>query len=198
MATRQTDISKPKERINRVAAELFARNGYHATGIAELSSAVELGRGALYYHIGSKEAVLFEIVMGAISELIPPTQSICEGEGNSHEKLSEMARVLMRNIADLINEWTVFFKEHGSLTGERRTEVMRAREHYERLWTEVLVEGAASGELRPVEPVVTKGILGMFNYSYLWLRPDGRESPEHLADLFVGVLIDVLRPPASS
>ena len=46
-----------KERIRSKAAHLFARNGYHGTGVQEISEAVGLGRGALYHHIGSKEAL---------------------------------------------------------------------------------------------------------------------------------------------
>ncbi|MCW2712950.1 MAG: HTH-type transcriptional repressor KstR2 [Marmoricola sp.] len=186
--------TEPKKRINRIAAELFAKSGYHATGIAELSEAVGLGRGALYYHIGSKESVLYEICIEAISQLIPPSRQVVDGDTPSAEKLRVMSRLLMRNIGDLQHEWTVFFKEHGSLTGDRRTEVMRARETYEGLWSTVLIQGAASGEFVAVEPIVVKGILGMFNYSYLWLRPGRGLSPEAIADLFVNVLERGLDP----
>jgi len=34
------------------ATELFARQGYYATGVAELGRAVGLGSGALYHYIG--------------------------------------------------------------------------------------------------------------------------------------------------
>jgi hypothetical protein len=43
------------ERVLRVAAETFARKGYHATGVAELGAAAGLQRGALHYQIKSKE-----------------------------------------------------------------------------------------------------------------------------------------------
>ena len=54
--------------------------------------------------------------------------------------------------------------------------------------------GAASGEFVAVEPIVVKGILGMFNHSYLWLRPGRGLSPEAIADLFVNVLERGLDP----
>lgn len=177
------------ERIHRVAAELFAKNGYHGTGMAELSDAVGLGRGALYYHIGSKEAVLFGISAGAIDRLILPSDEIVQGPGTAEERLRALARVLMRNIADLRNEWTVFFREHTALTGQAHTDIMEKREHYEGLWAQLLREGRASNEFRGVPPVATKGILGMFNYSYLWMRADGPSSPEQIADIYCDVLL---------
>src|SRR5436309_3637837 len=53
--------SSRREEILQIAARLFAENGYHGTGIAELGEAVGLGKGALYHHIGSKEDLLYEI-----------------------------------------------------------------------------------------------------------------------------------------
>src|SRR4051812_50166776 len=44
-----------------MSARLFARQGYHATGITELCAANDLGKGALYHYIGSKEELLVAI-----------------------------------------------------------------------------------------------------------------------------------------
>ena len=165
-----TNERATRERIHQIAAALFARNGYHGTGIAELSEAVGLGRGALYYHISSKESVLYAISMGAIQALLEPSELILREEVSAEERMRKLARALMRNIADFSNEWTVFFREHIALTGQWRDEVMAKRERYEQLWARLLDEGAANGELTKVEPIVVKGVLGMFNYSYLWIR----------------------------
>ena len=43
------------------SAGVFARGGYHATGITELCVANDLGKGALYHYIGSKEDLLAAI-----------------------------------------------------------------------------------------------------------------------------------------
>lgn len=193
MAVTQHD-NATRDRIHRIAAELFARNGYHATGMAELSEAVKLGRGALYYHINSKERVLYAISIGAISQLLGPASEIANREAATADKIRALARELMRNIASYSNEWTVFFREHIALTGEWRDEVMHNREQYEALWWKVLSEGQERGEVVALEPIITKGILGMFNYSYLWLRPGGALSPEEVADQFSQVLLSGLEP----
>jgi hypothetical protein len=39
---------------------------------------------------------------------------------------------------------------------------------------------------------VVKGVLGFYNYAYLWYRPDGAMSPEEIADTFFDVLINGL------
>ena len=58
-----------KERILDAAVKLFAERGYLGAGVCDLEEAVGIRRGALYYHIESKENVLFEIVSRSISEM---------------------------------------------------------------------------------------------------------------------------------
>lgn len=193
MAASRQD-STTRDRIHRIAAELFARNGYHATGMAELSDAVQLGRGALYYHINSKESVLYAISVGTITHLLGSAREIVARDDPAPDKVRTLARELMKNIASYSNEWTVFFREHIALTGQWRDDVMHKRKEYEALWWNVLNTGVERGEIVPLEPIVTKGILGMFNYSYLWLRPRGDLSPEEVADQFCRILLSGLEP----
>ena len=181
-----------KKNILRVAAELFARNGYHATGMAELSNAVRLGRGALYYHIGSKEAVLFEISKGQVDRLIDEAQRVVKSAESPPEKVRILARDLMENIASHRSEWTVFFREYSGLTGAYRREIMSARETYEEIWHSVLRDGADKGFFKQFSPVLVKGILGMYNYSYLWINPNGEYPPGEVADQFTEVVLNGL------
>ena len=44
-----------RDTIVDASARVFARQGYHATGIAELCDVNGLGKGAFYHYIGSKE-----------------------------------------------------------------------------------------------------------------------------------------------
>jgi len=43
--------------------------------------------------------------------------------------------------------------------------------------------------------LMIKGVLGMFNYSYLWLTADGARTPEEIADGFLDALITGLAAP---
>jgi AcrR family transcriptional regulator len=51
-----------RERIIKEATRLFARKGYFATSIADIATAVELTKGALYHHFESKEALFFAVL----------------------------------------------------------------------------------------------------------------------------------------
>jgi AcrR family transcriptional regulator len=182
-----------RERVVAVAADLFARHGYHGTGIAELAKAVGLGRGALYHYIGSKEALLYAISRTQVDRMNAQAEAVLRAGLQPEELLREMARGLLRNIADHRSEWAVFFRDYSALTGERRDHVIAARERYEGYWRQALDRGVEAGVLRPTPALLVKGILGMLNYTYLWFEPDGALTPEELADEYVDTLLRGIR-----
>lgn len=178
-----------RERVLKTAAELFARNGYHATGVAELGRAVELGRGGLYHYIGSKEELLVEISVRHVRVMVEVGETVLASEDSPPEKLRQLSRWLMRTISENLPEVTVFFREVNSLIGKERDEVLSMRKRFERIWLELLEQGVEQGYFRAADPIMAKGLLGMHNYSYVWINPDGRLQPEAIADVFVDTML---------
>lgn len=178
-----------RDEILRISAELFAKSGYHGTGISDLGAAVGLGRGALYHYIGSKETILYEISSRQLAQMNTLADELALTEKDPEKRLRGLARALLRNIAEHRAEWTVFFREYHALTGERRDRVIVARERYEAHWRNALDQGVREGRFRPLPTLMVKGLLGMFNYSYLWLTLDGPESPEEIADEFLHTVL---------
>ncbi|MBC2639042.1 MULTISPECIES: TetR/AcrR family transcriptional regulator [unclassified Rhodococcus (in: high G+C Gram-positive bacteria)] len=178
-----------RDRVLQVAAELFAKSGYHGTGISDLGTAVGLGRGALYHYIGSKEAILYEISSRQLAQMNTIADELALSEADPEKRLRGLARALMRNIAEHRAEWTVFFREYHALTDERRDRIIAERERYESHWRNAVEQGIRDGQFRALPRLMVKGLLGMFNYSYLWITPDGAESPEQIADEFLDAVI---------
>jgi AcrR family transcriptional regulator len=189
--TRRARVEQ-RERLLKTAAQLFAEKGYHGTGVAELGRAVDLGRGALYHHMGSKEGLLVEISVRHVREMVDVGEEILASDLAPPEKLRALSRRLMRTIAENLAEVTVFFHEVNTLTGKAREEVLERRERFERIWQQVLDDGLEQGCFRVGGPLVTKGLLGMHNYSYVWINPDGRLSPEDIADVFCDLALRAL------
>ncbi|MEU4896071.1 TetR/AcrR family transcriptional regulator [Streptomyces sp. NPDC021722] len=195
MSTRRSNRAglEAKQRIMQAAVRLFAENGYHATGIELISSESKIGRGALYHHIGNKEAVLFEICHTRMSDLLTQSGRVLAMDATYEQRFRELMRSTMRNLADHVLEWRVAFHEFGALTGQRRVVIQDARDRYESMVAELLEGGAKAGEFRPMDPLVTKGILGMYNFSYAWIQPHGDRAPEEIADLFTNALLEGVR-----
>ena len=180
------------ERILAVAAKLFAERGYHAIGMTELGDAVGLGRGTLYHHIKSKEDVLYNITRQYISVLVEQGNKIVEEEADPKQRLQLLGRQLMETIAVYQAELTVCFREIHSLTGPRKEEVLILHGEYERIWRHVLIDGEKKGVFRPFNQIRLKGLLGMFFYSYIWMKPDGPQGPEAISEVFNDVVLKAL------
>lgn len=56
-----TSEKDAKQRILESAAQLFAENGVHATGLAEISQRAEVSKGTLYYHYTTKDALVYDV-----------------------------------------------------------------------------------------------------------------------------------------
>ncbi|MBB3664434.1 AcrR family transcriptional regulator [Prauserella sediminis] len=191
-----------RQRIMEAAVRLFAENGYHGTGIEMVSGETGIGRGALYHHIGSKENLLFEICHHRMSDLLERSRRIVATDAGAEVRFRELMRATVRNLAENTSEWVVTFQEFKALTGRRKTVIQEAREQYEEIVDRLLREGAETGEFARLDPLVTKAVLGLYNYSYAWLRPDGERTPEEVADLFTDALLAGISsgsvPPSSA
>ena len=182
-----------RSRIVRISAELFAVHGYHGTGISELSRTVGLGRGALYRYIDSKEALLYEICRTQVDRMNEGAEVIVDRDLPAEARLHALAQELMENIAEHRAEWTVFFREYSALNGDWRDRVVAARERYEGYWRQTLEQGRRNGEFSTTPHLFVKGILGMFNYTYLWFEPNGSVSPQRLAQEFLDAVLNGIR-----
>jgi AcrR family transcriptional regulator len=196
--TAATDQADPpettRERILRIGAELFARNGYHATGISELSKAVGLGRGALYHHIASKEDLLREISISLLSDVTSRAREIQESGLEPEAKLRALARQLVRDHAERREVWNVAIAESRALSPDNRAEVIAARDVYEGIWADVLTEGERAGVLVELDGIDRNAILGALNSTARWMDPDGPLTPEQIADRHMDLLLRGLRP----
>lgn len=167
------------------AASLYARNGYAATGMSELGEAVDLGRGALYYYIESKENLLSLIHDRVIDEVLESARDVQDLDVGPLEKLRLLGSELIRIITTYPDHVWVFLHEYRALTGERGRRFREQRREYEKAITDVLREGQESGvfDIKDVD-LAMLAWLGMHNYTYIWYRSSGRVSPVKVATWF--------------
>lgn len=179
------------ERIQKIAADLFATRGYQAVGVAEIGEAVGLGRGALYYHISSKEDLLFSIVVRYIEDLVVAGRDSLETVSDPRKRIYVLSRHLMHTIFANLSEMTVCFREADCLTGQRHRVVSELHQAYQDIWTTTLREGEKKGHFRSLPTIAIKGILGMYFYSFLWLKPSGKKSATEVADIFADMALSI-------
>jgi AcrR family transcriptional regulator len=178
------------------SARVFARRGYHATGVTELCAANELGKGALYHYIGSKEELLAAIHDRVMDEVMLGADRVAATGGSPTAQLAMLGDELLDVIARYPDHVWVFLHEFPALTGERATQFRGRRREYERRVEAVLQAGIDRGEFRAVDPRLTAlAWLGMHNYTYLWLKAGGPLSARDVAKPFADIFIQGIADP---
>jgi AcrR family transcriptional regulator len=185
-----------RETIIDTSARVFARRGYHATGINDLCAANDLGKGAFYHYIGSKEELLAAIHDRVMDEVMLGADRVAEAGGSPSKQLTMLGTELLDVIHRYPDHVWVFLHEFPALTGERAERFRVRRREYERRVEAVLQAGVDSGEFRDLDPWLTaRAWLGMHNYTYLWLKPGGRLSARDVAKPFAEIFTRGIEPP---
>lgn len=188
--------SSGRQALFRGAAELFAANGYHGTGMADLERATGLSRGSIYHYVRGKDDLLFGITTEYLHRLIDSGNELLARDLPSDERLRLFSRRVLQEIVEHLPEMTVCFRDLHAVPEPRREEVLDMHRQYEQVWAEMLQRGTEDGTLvtsAPL-PLVVKALLGLHHYAYIWLRPDGPMSSDAIADSFTDMVLRGLLP----
>ena len=179
-----------RDAIVDTSAHVFAQRGYHATGIVELCDANGLGKGAFYHYIGSKEELLAAIHDRVMDEVLQGADRVAEAGGSPSAQLEMLGDELLDVIYRYPDHVWVFLHEFPALTGDRAERFRVRRREYERRVEDVLRAGIDRGDFRDVDPWLTSmAWFGMHNYTYLWLKVDGRLTAKDVAKPFADIFL---------
>ena len=166
------------------AAALFARRGFQATSMDELSDATGLRSGGLYHYIGSKQRLLFEIFGQLMDPLLEQAAEIEAGEDPPEAKLRALVRAWVAHIETHLDHMAVFAQERHAIEHEPEWEQVRAsRDAFEAILARRLSAVGLTDRLTLL------AMLGMVNHTATWLRPDGRLTAEQIADGYCDMLL---------
>lgn len=181
-----------RKRILSIVAGLFAERGFQTVGLTQIEKATGLTRGALYHHFSSKEELLYDISVRYITALVHSGRACVETEQDATARITLLSRDFMRAVFVSAPEMTVCFREIRSLTGERREYIVHMHKMYEEIWHECVQQGVAEGVFRQVDRLDVKGLMGMYLYSFLWLKRDDPDGHIEVADRFAAMALRAL------
>jgi AcrR family transcriptional regulator len=155
-----------RDAIIDTSAAVFARGGYHATGIAELCAVNGLGKGAFYHYSASKEELLAAIHDRVMDEVMIGADRVAQAGGTPSTQLAMLGDELLDVIHRYPDHVWVFLHEFPALTDERAEQFRVRRREYERRLEAILQAGVDAGEFREIDPRLTAfAWLGMHNYT---------------------------------
>ncbi|WP_406007494.1 TetR/AcrR family transcriptional regulator [Streptomyces sp. NBC_00637] len=103
--TKQRRRGDTRQRIQDVALELFAEQGYEKTSLREIAERLDVTKAALYYHFKTKE----EIIVGIFTDLTKPIEDLIEW-GRSQPHTLDTKQELVRRYSRALSEATPLFR----------------------------------------------------------------------------------------
>lgn len=180
-----------RDHVVNVAVELFSRNGYAGTGVADIGEGAGLARGALYYYIGSKEALLAEIHDRVMDPLLKEAAAIAGLDLGFQVQLRLLSESLLWQIVTRQDHVWVFLHEHRQLRGEYRTLFRDKRHRFETHIRDVLADGHRQGRVRlPNLDLATLAFLNLHNYTYQWVAGHKGVQAEELAEFYCEIFFN--------
>ncbi len=175
--------------ILHAALRAFREQGYHATTLDDIAEHVGVRKTALYHYFPDKEAILYECHRESLAEV----RRLMTIAGKSAESASErLALVIKEHVRVMIEtlEGSPLAFEVTALSPERQTEIIRARDKYERGLRKIIDGGVKAGEFRQVDSkLAVFAILGAINWIAKWYRPDGAVQAPELGEQFANYLV---------
>jgi AcrR family transcriptional regulator len=132
-----------KERILTAAADLVARRGYHAVGMADIGAAAGVTGPAVYRHFESKSAVLVALFDRVIDSLLDNAARIVDESGDVSAALTLLVRDQVTFAIEDREVLQVYLTEINNLPEEDRRRLRRKQRMYLEEWVYVM------DELRP-------------------------------------------------
>ena len=182
-----SDYEQHRARILERAVEAFARSGFPNASMASLAHDCGASKAALYHYFPSKDALLFEALDGYTQRLLAVVRGARSAARSDREQVAAVVHALMAEYRSahayhvaLLND--VRFLDDAGRTSIRR----REREVVEEVAQ--AIESAYPNALgRENRTVVTMALLGMINFTFAWLKPDGPISHTQFADMVVAL-----------
>lgn len=175
-----------REDILRAAGILMAAKGYDATSMRDISSAVGMLPGSVYYHFLSKEALFVELHSQVVQTMTARVRAALEEVTDPWERLRLSARAHLEGLIQNENLVAIVSPQFIQDQTEVAKVVTDHRRDYEQIFRDIfaalnLPEGTDVTILR-------LGLFGSLNWVPVWYEDNGPRKPAEISDHFVSVL----------
>ncbi|WP_122817964.1 TetR/AcrR family transcriptional regulator [Nocardioides pantholopis] len=179
-----------REEIIDLAAQLFAEQGYAATGTAELGRRVGLAKGALYHYIGSKEDLLVAIQERVLTPLVESARAVSGLGLDPVLRLRFISDVLMETILGRLDYIWVYEHDYRHLGSANKERFRGRRREFESIIQTCIAEAVEAGTFRRnIDPrLATLQFLNLHNHTYQWIKPGGTWSAADLSAAYCETL----------
>jgi AcrR family transcriptional regulator len=183
-----------RREVIEAAASVFRELGFEAATLNDVAAKLNTDRASLYYYVGSKEELLHEIVLVALSENVAAAERVSKRKGSTVEKIEALVEEMISSFDRNYPHMFVYTADMGRIAREEsdwaRAAVANTK-RFQSILVSILEKGRAEGTLRSdLEPeLCALALFGMVNWTHRWYRPGSKYTPEEVARTFSSLFL---------
>ncbi len=180
------------------AANLFAEHGYERTSLEAIAERLDMHKATLFHYVRGKEEILYLCQARSFANLEEVTAAVRD----TTRPVLERLRLFVLHLAHA--QHTVFGRclvlvGPQPLAEAAGGEIRKIQRQLDTIVRDLLKEGIASGELKPVDPALAGAMLfGAMNWVPRWYRAEGRYSVDDIANAYFDLFADGVRAGGSA
>jgi len=179
-----------KEEIVLRATELFRRQGFVATSLEDIASAIGIKREGIYHYFKDKSEILNAVIKPTSDALLRGLKRVMALPVSAEERLYLAVENHLNQFASHHREMEVIFRAvYAKARGNRSATLARTWSAYGELWTELIQAGINAGEFDASldARLVSNAMLGSCNTLSTWYDPKGEITLPELVRTYCSV-----------
>ena len=176
------------------AARAFKERGFHHTSLDDVAALLNVTKPTIYHYVDNKEQILFECFRTGLDQIRAAFSEVRSPGVPARQRLE---LVIRRYAAAVTSEfgWCMVRAEDQDLSPAMSSQIKTLKSEIDQGIRRLLREGHEDGSIRQCDPKMTAfALAGALNWIAHWYQSDASLTPDEIADRFVAVFIDGLRP----
>lgn len=184
----------------RTAAELFSKQGYASTSTRSISTLIGMEKATLYYHVKSKEDLLYLITKSSVEALQGDVQKALEEITCPFEQLAALIQAHCMSLLRDQTQHATALAEVRALSPGRLAEIVTMRKAYQQKIRQIIEAAQKSGSLRAdAQPRYLASMLqGLLDRVVEWYQKGGNLGPAELSGYFCEIYLFGAQKPRST
>ena len=175
-------LAYKRERILEEAVKLFYERGFTGTTLDDIAAELGVTKPFIYTHFRGKVDLLAALCKPTIELSLEAVADAAAAQGSPTTRLrhaiTNFTKVVLQRQANI----AIYFREEKNLSPEALAEINALRRRFDRVLSDLLEEGVATGEFDiPDRSLAALALGGMISWAYTWHRPGGRLTIEEMA-----------------
>lgn len=184
---RSADYDAQRDEILSLAVRAFGELGYPSASMAALAAACGTSKARLYHYYPSKEAILFDSLERYTGQLNRIVGEVRSRELAPRDELRALVREFLAEYRHSRAYHVALLNDVKFLEDPARTRIRARERDIVEAFADTLGR-AYPQRMRPeVRTPLTMALLGMINFTFAWLRPDGPMSHQQYAEMVIGL-----------